>query len=375
MTITSQLLNSGASLEFTYTFSEAMVFSGFNYADFLSFNCTNTSINTASDFAIVYVPVDATTFKLTLTPVPTKYLVAATVCTIIKPEAVNPVQFSQAVNKLAPSVYTSFNCLTWSTPQVTMSISNIVTQATKSIEWTFTFSSPMTFTGFVYTDFLFFNTTDGANSITSDFTYLYTMIDTQSFKVKITAIPNIFFGNSTFCAVSKAEGSTSLQFSAQSYKLASSVYGQFSCNILFACHPYCQTCDTSPTNCSVCVDTINVGITTQVYKVENVNACEVNCPVGYFSNLGLKMCLLCSVHCVSMTISNQLLLNGASLEFTYQFSDDINFLVFNYASFLRFTCTNASINTLSDFNIVQTIVNASTFKLSLTPKPTKYLVN
>jgi hypothetical protein len=64
---------------------------GFNYADFLGFNCTNASINTGTDFAIVYASVNATTFKLTLTPIPTKYLVAATVCTMVKPEAGNPV--------------------------------------------------------------------------------------------------------------------------------------------------------------------------------------------------------------------------------------------------------------------------------------------
>ena len=67
--------------------------------------------------------------------------------------------------------------------------------------------------------------------------------------------------------------------------------------------------------------------------------------------------------------------NGASLEFTYEFSEAIDFSAFDYTSFLSFTCTNASINTLTDFDILQTIVNGDTFKLILTPKPTKYLVN
>jgi hypothetical protein len=161
-------------------------------------------------------------------------------------------QFSLDLNKLAPSVYTSFNCLVWSTPQVTMTINNVVSQSTKSIEWTFTFSDPMSFTGFVYTDFLFFNTTDGTNSITGNFTYLYTMVDNLNFKVTMTANQYVFFGNSTFCVVSKAEILASLQFSAQWFKLAPGVYGQSNCGILFACHPYCLICEISPTNCSAC---------------------------------------------------------------------------------------------------------------------------
>jgi hypothetical protein len=252
LSISSQLINSGASLEFTYTFSEAMSWTGFNYASFLGFNCTNASINTGTDFAIVYTAVDATSFKLTLTPVPQKYLVAATVCTLIKLEAGNSLQFSLDLNKLAPSVYTSFECEVWSTPQVTMAISNIVSQSSKSIEWIFTFSDPMSLTGFVYTDFVFFNTTDGTNSITGNFSYLYTMVDNLNFKVKMTANPYVFFGNSTFCAVSRAEISTSLKFSGQWFILAPSVYGQSSCETLYVCHPYCLTCESSPTNCSAC---------------------------------------------------------------------------------------------------------------------------
>jgi hypothetical protein len=62
-----------------------MNFGGFNYANFLGFNCSNTSINTVSDFNIVYQMIDNTHFKLALTPKPTKYLVSSDVCTIIKP--------------------------------------------------------------------------------------------------------------------------------------------------------------------------------------------------------------------------------------------------------------------------------------------------
>ena len=72
-------------MEFTYTFTEAMDWTGFNWQNFLNFNCTNTSIVTSTDFDYVYTPVDALSFKIKLTPKPTKYLVAATVCTLVKP--------------------------------------------------------------------------------------------------------------------------------------------------------------------------------------------------------------------------------------------------------------------------------------------------
>lgn len=268
-----------------------MSWTGFNYADFLSFNCTNTSINTGTDFAIVYASVNATTFKLTLTPVPMKYLVAATVCTIIKPEAANPLQFSLTLNKLAPSVYTSFNCLAWSTPQVTMTISNVVTQATKTIEWTFTFSNPIDFTGFDFRNFTDRNKNISAWSISNDFTQIYTPISSTSFKVRLIAKTWTYFSNTTFCVIVEQESSNALQFSAQWYKLASSVYTQSSCGVFYACHPFCLTCDVSPQNCSTCDDTIIVGSNTtasQIYKVEGQNQCEVICPSGYFSFLGTK---------------------------------------------------------------------------------------
>jgi hypothetical protein len=174
-----------------------------------------------------------------------------------------------------------------------------------------------------------------------------------------------------------------LQFSAQWYKLAPSVYNQQSCGILYACHPFCTSCENSPTNCPTCGDTIIVGANTtasQIYKVENVDACEVICPSGYFDHWDSKMCLSCAIHCVNMTITNQLLPNGktlnrSSLEFTYTFAEAFDFSTFDWMNFLTFNCTNSSINPLTDFTIVYTNVDPQTFTLTLTPNPTKYLVN
>ncbi len=199
ITITGALLNAGESLEFTYTFTEAMDWTGFNWVNFLNFNCTNTSIVPSTDFVYVYTPVDALSFKVKLTPIPTKYLVTATVCTLVKPEAGNPLQFSQALNKLAPSVYTSSNCLIWSTPQVTMTINNVVTQATETIEFTFTFSAPIDFTGFSYTNFTNANKNISAWDIYNDFTYVYTPINITNFKLSLTPKTWTFFSNTSFC--------------------------------------------------------------------------------------------------------------------------------------------------------------------------------
>jgi hypothetical protein len=126
LTITSQFLNGGESLEFTYSFDEVIDFTGFNWQSFLFFNCTKTSINAATDFTFVYTQVDTATFKLQLTPIPTKFLVNENLCTVIKAESINLYQYSVDLNKIGPSVYTSFLCPVWSTPQVSLAITNIV---------------------------------------------------------------------------------------------------------------------------------------------------------------------------------------------------------------------------------------------------------
>lgn len=51
------------------------------------------------------------------------------------------------------------------------------------------------------------------------------------------------------------------------------------------------------------------------------------------------------------------------------------FTSFNYATFLNFSSDNASINANTDFNVLYTAIDITHFKLTLTPKPGKYLVN
>ena len=51
----------------------------------------------------------------------------------------------------------------------------------------------------------------------------------------------------------------------------------------------------------------------QIYKVEDKNSCLVVCDAGYFSQLSTKKCLLCSLHCVNLTINGQLDPNNMSL--------------------------------------------------------------
>jgi hypothetical protein len=106
----------------------------------------------------------------------------------------------------------------------------------------------------------------------------------------------------------------------------------------------------------------------------------VICPSGYFDHLTSKMCLSCALHCVNMTINSEFLpngktLNGSSLKFTYTFAEAFDFSTFDWTTFLTLNCTNSSINPLADFTIVYTNVDPQTFTLTLTPNPTKYLVN
>lgn len=71
-------------LEFLYTFSENIDFSGFNYANFLSFTSDNASIVPANDLNFAYQQVDGKTFKLTLAPKANKYLVNTNICSVTK---------------------------------------------------------------------------------------------------------------------------------------------------------------------------------------------------------------------------------------------------------------------------------------------------
>jgi hypothetical protein len=111
MTITSQIINSGSTYEFTYTFDEVMVWSTFNWQSFLFFGSTNPSINYYNDFDIVYneLPGDKS-FKLLLTPKIGVSLASENLCTVIRPEAGNPVNVSALLNKLSPKVYNSYKC-------------------------------------------------------------------------------------------------------------------------------------------------------------------------------------------------------------------------------------------------------------------------
>lgn len=147
--------------------------------------------------------VDSTHFKLTLTAKPTKYLVDADVCTIIKPQASNSYQYSSALNKLGPSVYTSYNCIRWTTPQANLSITNLINSSPRYVEFTFTFTAPMTWTGFVYSDFVNLNESDSLISLSSNFTVTYQSTGTQSFKLKLTPNSGTYFLNTIFCAITK----------------------------------------------------------------------------------------------------------------------------------------------------------------------------
>lgn len=69
MSITAQLINSGQSFEFTYTFDEIMDWTTFNWQNFLFFGSTHPTVNFYNDFDIVYTELPGgTSFQLLLTP-------------------------------------------------------------------------------------------------------------------------------------------------------------------------------------------------------------------------------------------------------------------------------------------------------------------
>jgi hypothetical protein len=140
-------------LEFLYTFSENMDFSGFNYANFLSFTSDNASIVPANDLTFTYQQVDGKTFKLTLAPKANKYLVNTNICSVTKTEATASLQYTQLLNKLAPGVYSQSSCKVWSTPMVDMSISNTLSADQMSVEFLFTFTGQMDFSSFSWSQF------------------------------------------------------------------------------------------------------------------------------------------------------------------------------------------------------------------------------
>lgn len=201
----------------------------FNYATFLTFSSDNASINANTDFNFVYTVVDSTHFKLKLTPKSNKYLVNTNICTNILPQASNPYQYSLALNKLSPSVYTTTNCVLWSTPQAGMTVNGYVDPSQTFGEFIFEFEDTMNFNGFLHTNFVFFNGSDASLSMVNDFTVTYTMINATSFKLKLLPKPFIYFTDTTFCAITFPSGSTSLQFTANNLKLKPSVYNAYDC--------------------------------------------------------------------------------------------------------------------------------------------------
>ena len=207
MTISSQFLPNGktlngSSLEFTYTFAEVFDFSTFDWTTFLTFNSTNSSINPLTDFTIVYTNVDPQTFKLMLTPNPTKYLINDNFCTKINPLASNPYMYSLALNRLDFSVYTMFNCIIWETPKVNLSITHYINPLDKYLEFTFTFTSEMDWTGFLYQNFLYLNQSDQRLIFANDITVVYSLIDNWSFKLRLTGNLGVYFTDTLFCSIS-----------------------------------------------------------------------------------------------------------------------------------------------------------------------------
>ncbi len=112
----------------------------FTYSTFLTFNSSNVTTNANTDFNIVYLAIGTTQFKLTITPKPNKHFVNNNICTLIFPEVSNPYQYSQGLNKLSPTVYTTAHCILWSTPMTSLAMSSLVDVSQTFGEFLFVFN-------------------------------------------------------------------------------------------------------------------------------------------------------------------------------------------------------------------------------------------
>ena len=54
LTLTGQKINSGASMEFLFTFDEVMDWTNFNWRDYIYFGSTDTLIDPNNDYDVVY---------------------------------------------------------------------------------------------------------------------------------------------------------------------------------------------------------------------------------------------------------------------------------------------------------------------------------
>jgi hypothetical protein len=191
-------------LEFLYTFSENIDFSGFNYANFLSFTSDNASIVPANDLTFTYQQVDGKTFKLTLAPKANKYLVNTNICSVTKTEATASLQYTQLLNKLAPGVYSQSSCKVWSTPMVDMSISNTLSADQMSVEFLFTFTGQMDFSSFSWSNFVYFTADNPMVNPNTNFTVTYAAVDSTKFKLLVVPKAMVYLSSTTICAKSKA---------------------------------------------------------------------------------------------------------------------------------------------------------------------------
>jgi hypothetical protein len=71
------------------------------------------------------------------------------------------------------------------------------------LEFTFTFTSEMNFTDFLYQDFLDLNQSDPLLNISRDFVVVYSQIDNWRFKLSLSANLEVHFVDRFFCAIIK----------------------------------------------------------------------------------------------------------------------------------------------------------------------------
>lgn len=157
MSLSSQVDSSQTFGQFYFTFTDSMNLGTLVYSNFTFFNCSDSTLSMTNDFVVTYTILNATSFSLKLAPKPMKYFTDATFCAVTYPQSSTALQFSANNYKLMSSVYNAYSCITFSTPKVFMTISNQLDSNLKFLQFSYTFSAPMDFTGFVYTNFALLN--------------------------------------------------------------------------------------------------------------------------------------------------------------------------------------------------------------------------
>lgn len=131
------------------------------------------------------------------------YFTDTTFCAITYSQGLTSLQFTANNLKLKPSVYNAYNCIIYSTQKVYLTINSQLDSSLNYLQFIYTFTKDMDFTGFNYNDFVLLNQSDNGIDIGNNFSVIYTTVNTNSFILRLTPNIGTYFNNTTFCTITK----------------------------------------------------------------------------------------------------------------------------------------------------------------------------